>query len=127
MPGRGFWKRKKREAQRIARERMDILFGLARDAALRGDMERARRYVWLLRRIGMRYNVSVPTRYKVSMCRKCNAFLISGKNARIRLEKGRLRVECLECGYVRRFPYRGDKRGGEKEKKKRGRGGRHGG
>ncbi|MDG6220031.1 MAG: hypothetical protein QCI38_01115 [Candidatus Thermoplasmatota archaeon] len=96
--------KRKKDARRIARERMDILFELAREAKLSGEEERARRYVWLLRRIGMRYNVSVPRRYKIYMCKGCNSFLISGSNARVRLDKSRIRVHCLSCGQVRRYP-----------------------
>ncbi|MCD6461403.1 MAG: hypothetical protein J7L61_01515 [Thermoplasmata archaeon] len=111
--------KRKREARGIARERIDILFGLAEEEALHGDMERAARYVHLLRKIGMRYNVPVPHRYRLHICRGCDSFLVPGKNARVRLSKYRVRVECLSCGRVQRFPYlrekRGDKRRQERE------------
>ena len=103
--GRSKRLRRKKEARSIARERMEILFSLAEKEALAGNADRAKRYVGLFRRIGMRYNVPVPRRYKIATCRNCNSFLISGKNSRTRLEKHRIRVECLECGGVRRFPY----------------------
>jgi len=102
--------RKKKESRKIAKERMHILYSLAEECALAGNQERARRYVLLLRRIGMRYNVVVPSKLKVSMCRKCGMFLLHGKTARIGLTQGRLRVECLSCGNTRRFPYK-QKRG----------------
>ncbi|MCK4717241.1 MAG: RNAase P [Thermoplasmata archaeon] len=108
--------RRKKEARSIARERIAILYSLAEEAALQGEETRAKRYISLLRKIGMRYNVSIPKKHKVTTCRRCNAFLISGKTAKIRLDKKKLIVECLGCGYVRRFPYT------ERTKTDRGRG-----
>ena len=48
----------------IAGERIDILFNLAEEEAKAHKFQRANRYVDLARKIGMRYNVRVPSQYK---------------------------------------------------------------
>ena len=50
--------------RRIALERMEILFHEAEQEALHARWARARRYVDLARRIGMRYNVRIPAEFK---------------------------------------------------------------
>jgi len=90
---------------RIAKERIDRLFSLARESAERGEAEFADRYVELAFRIGMRYNVRVPERYHTLYCRKCHAYLLSGVTSRARLNRGCLSVTCLRCGHIYRHPY----------------------
>lgn len=92
--------------RRIALERMTTLFGLAESEALHGRAGRARRYVELARRLGMRYNVRVPAAFKRSFCKKCLSFLLPPVSARIRVGRGRIIVTCTACGAVQRFPYR---------------------
>ncbi len=92
--------------RRIALERMEILFRQAEREALQGRAARARRYVDLARRIGMRYNVRVPAAFKRRFCKACLAYLIPGVNARFRVGRGRLVVTCTGCGAVQRLPYR---------------------
>ncbi len=92
--------------RRIALERMVVLFRLAEKEALHGRAPRARRYVDLARRIGMRYNVRVPPEFKRRFCKECLAYLVPGVNARVRVGRGRVVVTCLGCGAVQRRPYR---------------------
>lgn len=92
--------------RRIAAERMATLFQLAETEALHRHADRARRYVELARRIGMRYNVRVPARFKRSFCKKCFAFLLPSVSARVRVSRGRVAVTCNTCGAVQRYPYR---------------------
>lgn len=96
--------------RRIAAERMVALFQLAESEALHRHPGRARRYVELARRIGMRYNVRVPQRFKRSFCKKCLAFLLPSVSARIRVGRGRVVVTCTACGAVQRHPYRREQR-----------------
>ncbi len=102
-------KRRKGQERRIARERMEILFGLAREAALDGKPERARRYVALARRVGMRYNVPVPRGHKGEFCKGCGAYLVPSRTARVRIGRGRVRLTCLQCGRIARHPYQREK------------------
>jgi len=94
--------------RRIARERMEILFRLAEEEALAGHVARARRYVELARRLGMRYNVRVPREFKRRFCRRCLTYFVPSVNARVRVGHSRVVVTCLTCGAVERFPYRAE-------------------
>lgn len=99
-------RRHKGHERRIALERMETLFRLAEREALARKDARARRYVELARRIGMRYNVRVPRAFKRSFCKACGAFLVPSLSARVRVGGSRVAITCLACGSVQRFPYR---------------------
>jgi ribonuclease P protein subunit RPR2 len=98
-------RRHKGHERRIALERIVTLYRLAEREALARHGERARRYVVLARRIGMRYNVRTPAEFKRSFCRACNAYLVPSLNATVRVGGGRITVTCTACGSVQRFPY----------------------
>jgi len=93
--------------RRIAKERIRILFELAKKE-FEKNPERSRRYVELLRTIGKRYNVRLPKEIKRSFCKVCNTIFIFGKTARVRLDsKRKIRiVRCLSCGKIYRYPYK---------------------
>lgn len=99
-------RRHKAHERRIALERMETLFRLAEKEALRRKEGRAKRYVELARRIGMRYNVRVPRAFKRTFCKACGAFLVPSVTARVRVGGGRVAVTCTACGTVQRHPYR---------------------
>ncbi len=92
-----------RGASDIAERRMSILFGLSRKAAENGDDDRARRYVTLARRIGQRTRTPMPK--DMMFCKRCNMPLDVGRNCRVRVMKGSVKITCLECGDIRRVPY----------------------
>lgn len=103
----GVTKRRHRGMERrIALERMEILLVLAEKEALGRRGLRARRYVELARRLGMRYNVRMPPRFRRRYCRKCLAYFVPAINARIRIGESRVTITCLSCGLVERYPYR---------------------
>lgn len=90
----------------IARERMEILLGLARKLIVK-DPELSRRYVKLAWRIGMKSNVRMRREEKLYLCRKCYTLLVPGVNCRVRVraEAGtKTVITCLECGSMRRYP-----------------------
>ena len=95
--------------RRIALERMEILFDLAEKEALQRHAARARRYVDLARRLGMRYNVRVPAEFKRRFCKECLAYLVPSLNARVRVGRGAVVVTCLACGAVQRLPFRAER------------------
>jgi len=100
-------RRKKPESwQKIAKERIAILFDEA-ESSFAKHPERSRRYVELARKIGMRYNVRFEKRMKMRFCRKCNSYLKPGVNSRVRTDEKRKSVltTCLSCGHVSRHPY----------------------
>ena len=95
--------------RRIALERMELLFGLAEKEALQGHPARARRYVDLARRLGMRYNVRVPREFKRRFCKECLAYLLPPVNARVRVGHGSVVVTCLSCGAIQRLPFHAER------------------
>ncbi|MBN2330182.1 MAG: ribonuclease P [Candidatus Aenigmarchaeota archaeon] len=97
--------------QDIARERIEILFANAEKEFSRHPA-RSHRYAELARKIGMRYNVSIPKKIKGRVCKKCNRYLFPGINAKVRTSSARqaMEVRCLECGHVARHPYSKEKR-----------------
>ena len=97
--GRG---RRSAEVEGIARERVEILLDEARSAARAGKRERAKRYVALARRMGSRYNVSIPTGHRRWLCGGCGGYMVPGSNATVRLRPQRTVIRCADCGTVRR-------------------------
>ncbi len=97
---------KRQRERKIARERIERLFELAR-INLNTHPERSRRYVQLARKIGMRYNVRLRKEQKRSFCKKCNQLLIPGKTSLVRLDsKKKLKIiKCLNCGNIYKYPY----------------------
>lgn len=96
--------------RRIAGERVDILFKLAQDNFMK-NKERAQVYARLAWRIALRYNISLPGKWKLNFCRGCKSFLMPSFNSRVRLSRGRLVITCLECGRRRRIPLTREKKG----------------
>lgn len=96
----------KRKKQRIARERIKILFSKAEEK-YHEDSDLSDRYVELARSIGMKHNVSIPTNLRRRFCRSCGSYLVPGDNCRVRLnsEHRRKVLTCLECGERKRVPY----------------------
>jgi ribonuclease P protein subunit RPR2 len=99
---RGRRGRRTKEMVNIAEERIDILFNLAEEEALAYNPPRANRYVDLARKIGMRYNVRIPGKFKRKFCKHCHSFLLPGENCRVRIRGGKIVVFCEICkGYMR--------------------------
>ena len=98
-------KKNKAVARNIAQERIEYLFGLARDE-LSIDPGRSERYVSLARKIGMRHRVSIPAELKRNLCRKCGSLLVSGNTSRTRFKNGYVVITCLKCGGIKRYPFK---------------------
>ncbi len=88
----------------IARERIDRLHALAREATTEGDDDRAREYVALARRIAERNRLRLPRQFGRTTCDACDRYLRPGYNARVRLQDGHVVTTC-ECGAHHRYPY----------------------
>lgn len=89
----------------IPAERIDRLFGLAREAVVDDEYDRAREYVRLARRIAERNRCGVPREFERRTCDACNVYLRPGKTSRVRLQPGHVVVRCLECGETARYPH----------------------
>jgi ribonuclease P protein subunit RPR2 len=85
---------------KIARERMDILIDEARKKSK--EPELAKRYITLLRKIGMRYNVKVPKEIRRKYCKFCNHYL-AGHGQRVK--KGIINISCSYCKKTYRIPF----------------------
>lgn len=95
--------RKPQWMRRLASERIDILLDRAK-RTVREAPELARRYVWLARRIGMRYLLPLGARRRRSICTSCHLPMVHGQTARVRVKRGRVVRTCLGCGTITRLP-----------------------
>lgn len=89
--------------RRLAAERIDILLDRAK-RTVRGAPDLARRYVWLARRIGMRYLLPLGARRRRSICTHCHLPMVHGQTARVRIKRGKVVRTCLSCGTIIRLP-----------------------
>jgi len=92
---------------KIAKERIQILFDLAKKE-FKKHPERSKRYIQLLRKIGLRYNVRLPKEIKRSFCKNCNFLLIPGLSSEVRLNKKTktVNIRCKNCNKIYRYPYK---------------------
>lgn len=88
--------------QRIARERIQILFSLA-EKELKKHPERSRYYIELARKIGLRYNVRLPKELKRKFCKNCNSLLTPETSTR-RIIKKHILIKCQKCNKIYRYP-----------------------
>jgi ribonuclease P protein subunit RPR2 len=98
--------RKSGNVKEVARERIEILLGLAK-RAFPTDRALSKRYIELARRIGMKAGVRIPKEQKAFLCRECGSLLVPGVNCRVRTraEYGTtVLITCLECGAKKRYP-----------------------
>ncbi|MDI6825642.1 MAG: hypothetical protein QMD36_00380 [Candidatus Aenigmarchaeota archaeon] len=91
---------------RIAKERIERLFDLAKDE-LKNHPERSKKYVELARKIGKRYNVRFTKGQKRNFCKRCNQLLMPNKTSQVRIDskKKLIIIKCMDCGYIYRYPY----------------------
>lgn len=96
------------EVARIGEQRISRLLDLSVEALRAGRADRARRYVDIARRIGMKTRVGMPKDRRY--CKGCLAPLVPGLSCTIRLNNGTRSVTCGLCGKVWRMPYDGRER-----------------
>ncbi len=87
----------------LAKERIHILFKQAADEFSRYPA-RSHRYVEMARALSMKYKVRMPKEFRLSFCKECLHYLVSGKNASIRVKKNRVIISCKDCGHIKRIP-----------------------
>ena len=88
----------------VAVERIERLATLAAEATGESDVERGRSYVQTARQLAQRQRLTLPKSFRRRTCDRCDAYLIPGKNARVRTQDGHVVVTC-ECGEIARYPY----------------------
>lgn len=102
------WKRLRKGRQRIATSHINALFELA-IKSLDNHPERSRRYIEIARNISRKHKVSPSRLQKRMFCKSCNIPLVPGKTARIRTRNDRTIITCMECGNIKRIPFRREK------------------
>ncbi|MDD1675289.1 MAG: ribonuclease P [Methanomicrobiales archaeon] len=90
------------DVQRIARERIDILFQRA-EMTFDCDSSLSDRYVQIARRIAMRHRLRIPRELRRRFCGYCGRYLMPGVSARVRIHRGKVVVTCLRCRRQRRY------------------------
>ncbi len=86
----------------IARERIDIL---VKSALKEKDKDLAARQAKRAKKIGMRFRVRLPYDVRQLYCKKCKAFIVPGRNAKVRVGRAKtkaVRITCLRCGHTYR-------------------------
>ena len=100
--------------KRIAKERIEILFDEAKKI-FSYDPKLSDRYVFLARKIAMKYKVGIPPELKRRFCKHCHSFFMHSKNCRVRTADGKVIYYCLSCKKYTRYPFIKE----QKEKRKK--------
>lgn len=97
----------KAELQKIAQERIEVLFKEADSAAREGNLQRANRYVFLARKLSMKFSARLTREQSRKFCHKCYKYLQPGRNLSVKINPKTQSVEylCKECGNITRYPY----------------------
>jgi len=67
--------------------------------------ELSHKYAKKARRIALKYKLKLPLNLKRGICKNCHAFLVPGKNLRVRTTRGHVTYYCMECKKFMRFGY----------------------
>ena len=92
-----------KDVSRIGADRIARLMALSEQAVRDGREDRARRYVDLARRIGMKTRTGIPKEWRY--CKGCLLPMMPGLTCTVRLSNHKVCVTCGSCGTVRRKPY----------------------
>ena len=101
-------RRKKPEWQKeLAEERIAILFGEALKAAKSNKQVRSNRYVFLARKLAMKFNLRLNREQRRKFCHKCYAYFLPGNNVQVKINSKLKAVEylCKACKHTNRYPY----------------------
>ena len=78
----------KKNQKILALKRIQKLFELAYIKATKKDFYIANRYVYIARKISMKYLVPIPNEYKRCFCKHCYCYLLPDLNSRFRIKIG---------------------------------------
>lgn len=88
----------------IPEERIERLEQMAAEAAHAREYDRSREYVRLAKRIAERHRLRFPRSFDRHSCDRCDVYLISGANARVRVQSGHVVITC-DCGGQGRYGF----------------------
>ena len=97
--------RNKKKQKSIAKSRIIRLFMLAEEYALSNRLSLSNRYVFLARKLSMRYLVPIPRKYKRRFCKHCYNYFLPGNNCRVRIQRSRVITYCNNCKKYSRIPF----------------------
>jgi ribonuclease P protein subunit RPR2 len=86
----------------IAKERIEIL---VKGALKEKDKALAARQAYQAKKIAMRFRIRLPYVARQLFCKKCKAFIVPGRSARVRVGRAKtraVRITCLRCGHTYR-------------------------
>lgn len=92
----------KQRAKEIAKEHIDIL---VKSALKEKDEALAARQAYQAKKIAMRFRVRLTYEARQLYCKKCKAFIVPGRSARVRVGRAKtraVRITCLRCGHTYR-------------------------
>lgn len=104
MSRRNIWDKKLQKS--IAKNRIQRLFRLAEEYALCDRLELSDRYVFLARKLSMRYLVPIPAKFKRRFCKHCYRYFLPGSNCRVRIHRSKIVTYCHNCKRYIRMPLR---------------------
>jgi ribonuclease P protein subunit RPR2 len=94
--------KKKQQIRRIAKERIDIL---VKYALQEKDEYLAERQARQAKKMATHLRIHLPYEIRQLYCKRCKAFIVPGRSARIRVGRAKvraIRITCLKCGHTYR-------------------------
>lgn len=95
--------KKSDKVQKIAKNRINILFRLAKEH-FKEDNKLSDKYVRMARRIAMKHKIRLSSELKKRFCKNCHKYLVPGANCRVRIHKHSIIYYCLGCKHYMRHP-----------------------
>ncbi len=86
-------------------EKLRILGELFVEASKEKDLKKQLKLVKKARDFAKHENLLIPKEWKDKFCRRCNSFF-NAKNQKIRIPKGKISIECLNCHHVYRRKFK---------------------
>jgi len=93
---------KSHRVKELAKERIGILIA---NALKEKDEEFADSQAKLAKKVAMRFRVRLPYDTRQLFCKKCKAFIVPGRNSRVRIGRSRtkaVRLTCFKCDHTYR-------------------------
>jgi len=88
----------------LAKQHIHDLFKEAK-AIYKIDKKLANRYVFLARKIAMKFKVKIPKEYKRRFCKHCYTYLVPGDNCKVRTSRGNVVYYCYSCKKYMKIGY----------------------
>jgi ribonuclease P protein subunit RPR2 len=94
--------KKKQKVKQIAREHIDVL---VEHALHEKDDSLAAKQARQAKKIAMHLRIRLPYEIRQLYCKRCKAFIIPGRTARVRMGRAKtraVRITCLKCDHTYR-------------------------